>query len=105
MYCNLTVTFLTQGGSRGGRRGICAFFRRARKIFRRSGEPVPAPQAEADPVPGPSGLQGSVNAVADPAPNTAVPEDEASRGDQESLFLLLKQKLSLSQDHLGSRVQ
>ncbi|TRY59371.1 hypothetical protein DNTS_013992, partial [Danionella cerebrum] len=54
--------------------------RRARKIFRRSGEPVPAPQAEADPVPGPSGLQGSVNAVADPAPDTAVPEDEASRG-------------------------
>ncbi|TRZ04401.1 hypothetical protein DNTS_001733, partial [Danionella cerebrum] len=89
-----TVTFLTQGGSRGGRRGICAFFRRATKIFRRSGEPVPAPQAEADPVPGPSGLQGSVNAVADPAPDTA-----------ESLFLLLKQKLSLSQDHLGSRVQ
>ncbi|TRY99645.1 hypothetical protein DNTS_000107, partial [Danionella cerebrum] len=63
-----------------GKRGVCAFFRRARKIFRRSVEPVPAPQAEAEPVPGPSGLQGSVNTVAEVAPDTAVPDDEASRG-------------------------
>ncbi|TRY85415.1 hypothetical protein DNTS_016099, partial [Danionella cerebrum] len=85
---------------------------RARKLFRRSGEPAPsAPQAEPEPVPGPSGLQSSVKAVEADSEHsdTAVPHHEASR-DQESLLLfllplLLKQNLSRSQDHLGSRGQ
>ncbi|TRZ00534.1 hypothetical protein DNTS_013761, partial [Danionella cerebrum] len=67
-----------------GKRGVCAFFRRARKIFRRSVEPVPAPQAEAEPVPGPSGLQGSVNTVAEVAPDSAEVPDEA--GDESVLY-------------------
>ncbi|TRY85413.1 hypothetical protein DNTS_016099, partial [Danionella cerebrum] len=71
-----------QGVPRRGRRGICAFFRRARKLFRRSGEPAPsAPQAEPEPVPGPSGLQSSVKAVEADSEHsdTAVPHHEASR--------------------------
>ncbi|TRY62434.1 hypothetical protein DNTS_013976, partial [Danionella cerebrum] len=44
--------------------------------------------------------------VPDEAGEESVPssgEQGRSSGDQESLFLLLKQKMSLSQDHLGSR--
>ncbi|TRY85414.1 hypothetical protein DNTS_016099, partial [Danionella cerebrum] len=91
-----------QGVPRRGRRGICAFFRRARKLFRRSGEPAPsAPQAEPEPVPGPSGLQSSVKAVEADSEHsdTAVPHHEASRGEaEEDSVLSVREQGSFSGD-------
>ncbi|TRY56422.1 hypothetical protein DNTS_025698 [Danionella cerebrum] len=70
----------TQAASGRGKRGFSAFFRRARKMFRRSRETAPATEAEPEPLPGPSGLQNSVAAGVDPASDAAAPDDEASRG-------------------------
>ncbi|TRY88340.1 hypothetical protein DNTS_025299 [Danionella cerebrum] len=69
-----------QAASGRGKRGFSAFFRRARKMFRRSRETAPATEAEPEPLPGPSGLQNSVAAGVDPASDAAAPDDEGSRG-------------------------